>query len=110
MATVYHGPKGSLTDHDLLVAGQDGRIIQAGMSLEEAIVNAANMIGTNEMPVDLDKLKSFDDLMAVLKMSGVQISIPEGKEGFKYATNEFRKENAHKYTVLGHVLNGEDDE
>ena len=67
-------------------------------------------INLGDVPVDLSKIKSFEDFLEIIKEGEMKITLPEGKTAYKYATKEYLKENRQKASPLGQVLNGEDEE
>ena len=61
-----------------------------------------------EFAIDLDKLKTFDDFMKVLKECNyIIVANRDNKELHKYGSDAFIQENLLKYSDMGKVLTGE---
>lgn len=80
-----------------------------GMTMTDAVTAVNDSIGTyignSSVPCDLDKIKTVQDLITVLKLTGVELYMKDCDEAHKYATKEWIKDNAVKATELGKTLN-----
>lgn len=90
---------------DLYVSNGTNSVLAHGMDLSTAIENVASTIGLEEVPVDLDKIQNFEEFKKVLQMTGVELRLPANKESYKYATDEYIKDNIEKASALGQIIN-----
>lgn len=57
------------------------------------------------VPLDFNKIKTFEDLKNVLKLLPIELELLNCEEAYKYASNEWIRENAAIASELGKVLN-----
>ena len=86
---------------------QQSRLAHSQASKRASLMSNV-IIDTGKVPVDLDKVKTAEDLLAILRIIGVQFKLPDTKEAHKYATKEWLKENASRVSPLGKAINSED--